>query len=456
MAELDEKTKAMLKLIEEDADSFAQRAEMYYKKRPDLINLVEEFYRAYRSLAERYDQLKGEIRQNVPKAVQVQYGLSGETPPESPFGKQNFSFTNVTQGFQFRNLNPPSDNVSKGFQFGMQKGPSNNASERYQKLFVRQESCGSDSEASEVDDPEPEVERKKNRRSSEDLSPVCSSDSEVDNPVQETEENKNVSSRMREMQITISNLQEEKARLLKQLSAKNLQLKHSKDEINKLKKDKSCLKEEMSLVAQEKNVLQTELDTVQAEHKKLRNQNEVGMQQMQVLAKNASILQEENNRLSKHNKIASAVLRFVSGEAASLARSNARLRNDMWQGNQQREASLQILKDEKNNIENMFEAEEKKVFELNLNIAELQGEVYRLGEENRQQQRELLDRNEEKREVIRQLCFALETLRDKNQRLEEVLRNSRGSNVSTHFSRWKRFLFATLDGPGPQRCILAI
>ncbi|KAB1199429.1 hypothetical protein CJ030_MR0G024320 [Morella rubra] len=33
---------------------------MYYKKRPELISMVEEFYRAHRSLAERYDQLKSE------------------------------------------------------------------------------------------------------------------------------------------------------------------------------------------------------------------------------------------------------------------------------------------------------------------------------------------------------------------------------------------------------------
>lgn len=48
----------MLKLIEEDADSFAKRAEMYYKKRPELINIVEDLYRTHRSLAEKYDQVK--------------------------------------------------------------------------------------------------------------------------------------------------------------------------------------------------------------------------------------------------------------------------------------------------------------------------------------------------------------------------------------------------------------
>ncbi|PRQ26257.1 putative protein Networked (NET), actin-binding (NAB) [Rosa chinensis] len=60
LAELEKNTEAMLKLIQEDADSFAQRAEMYYKKRPQLISMVEEFYRAHRSLAERYDLVKSD------------------------------------------------------------------------------------------------------------------------------------------------------------------------------------------------------------------------------------------------------------------------------------------------------------------------------------------------------------------------------------------------------------
>ncbi|MBA0795660.1 hypothetical protein Gohar_006504, partial [Gossypium harknessii] len=60
---MDAKVKQMIKLIEEDADSFARRAEMYYKKRPELMKLVEEFYRAYRALAERYDHATGVLRQ---------------------------------------------------------------------------------------------------------------------------------------------------------------------------------------------------------------------------------------------------------------------------------------------------------------------------------------------------------------------------------------------------------
>ncbi|CAI9781190.1 unnamed protein product [Fraxinus pennsylvanica] len=62
LTDMDSKVKTMIKLIEEDADSFARRAEMYYKKRPELMKHVEEFYRAYRALAERYDHATGVIR----------------------------------------------------------------------------------------------------------------------------------------------------------------------------------------------------------------------------------------------------------------------------------------------------------------------------------------------------------------------------------------------------------
>uniref|UniRef100_A0A1J3I6Z9 NAB domain-containing protein n=1 Tax=Noccaea caerulescens TaxID=107243 RepID=A0A1J3I6Z9_NOCCA len=62
LTDMDSKVKQMIKVIEEDADSFARRAEMYYKKRPELMKLVEEFYRAYRALAERYDHATGVLR----------------------------------------------------------------------------------------------------------------------------------------------------------------------------------------------------------------------------------------------------------------------------------------------------------------------------------------------------------------------------------------------------------
>ncbi|XP_060207788.1 protein NETWORKED 1A-like isoform X1 [Lycium barbarum] len=78
LTEMDAKVKAMIKLIEEDADSFARRAEMYYKKRPELMKLVEEFYRAYQALVERYDHVIGELRQ-------AQKTMSEAFPDQPPF-----------------------------------------------------------------------------------------------------------------------------------------------------------------------------------------------------------------------------------------------------------------------------------------------------------------------------------------------------------------------------------
>ncbi|XP_042461149.1 protein NETWORKED 1A-like isoform X1 [Zingiber officinale] len=88
LSDMDSKIKVMIKIIEEDADSFAKRAEMYYKKRPELMKLVEEFYRAYRALAERYDNATGVLRQaHQTMAVvfpnQIPLEVSDELPMDS-------------------------------------------------------------------------------------------------------------------------------------------------------------------------------------------------------------------------------------------------------------------------------------------------------------------------------------------------------------------------------------
>ncbi|XP_062085491.1 protein NETWORKED 1D [Humulus lupulus] len=92
LTDMDSKVKLMIKLIEEDADSFARRAEMYYKKRPELMKLVEEFYRAYRALAERYDHATGVIRQahrTMAEAFpnQVPFNMSDESPGSATDGE---------------------------------------------------------------------------------------------------------------------------------------------------------------------------------------------------------------------------------------------------------------------------------------------------------------------------------------------------------------------------------
>ncbi|XP_073022571.1 protein NETWORKED 4A-like [Primulina eburnea] len=66
LEEMEELVKRIIKIVEADTDSFARRAELYYKRRPELLNLVEEIYRTHRSLAERYDVVAGELRKSIP------------------------------------------------------------------------------------------------------------------------------------------------------------------------------------------------------------------------------------------------------------------------------------------------------------------------------------------------------------------------------------------------------
>ncbi|KAK1362670.1 kinase-interacting protein 1-like [Heracleum sosnowskyi] len=83
MQDMDEKVEYVLKLFQEDGDSFIQKAEMYYNRRPELIEFVEEAYRAYRALAERYDKLSTDLQKaNTTIATclpeQVQYSMDDD------------------------------------------------------------------------------------------------------------------------------------------------------------------------------------------------------------------------------------------------------------------------------------------------------------------------------------------------------------------------------------------
>ncbi|CAK7327105.1 unnamed protein product [Dovyalis caffra] len=131
LTDMDAKVKAMIKLIEEDADSFARRAEMYYKKRPELMKLVEEFYRAYRALAERYDHATVELRQahrTMAEAFpnQVPYGFIWTLyekqrgyPPESDSGINKRGLKQLNELFGSREA---SSQVSKVADGKMKKG----------------------------------------------------------------------------------------------------------------------------------------------------------------------------------------------------------------------------------------------------------------------------------------------------------------------------------------------
>jgi hypothetical protein len=83
LEDMDKQVKEMLRLIEDEGDSFAKKAEMYYQRRPLLVTHVENFYRMYRALAERYDNVTGELRKNMPSSLKSQGSGISESDSEA-------------------------------------------------------------------------------------------------------------------------------------------------------------------------------------------------------------------------------------------------------------------------------------------------------------------------------------------------------------------------------------
>ncbi|KAI5001284.1 hypothetical protein ZWY2020_025934 [Hordeum vulgare] len=89
LQDMEHRVKCMLLLLGEEADSFSKRAEMYYKRRPEVITQVEEVYRMYRGLADRYDIMSGELHKanhTIATAFpdQVQYAMLEEEDDNVP------------------------------------------------------------------------------------------------------------------------------------------------------------------------------------------------------------------------------------------------------------------------------------------------------------------------------------------------------------------------------------
>ncbi|KAL4558978.1 hypothetical protein LXL04_031105 [Taraxacum kok-saghyz] len=70
LQDMEEKVEYIMKIITEDGDSFRVRAEQYYQKRPEIVNFVEDTFREYRALAERYDHLSKDL-QSANRAIAI-------------------------------------------------------------------------------------------------------------------------------------------------------------------------------------------------------------------------------------------------------------------------------------------------------------------------------------------------------------------------------------------------
>lgn len=118
---MEEKVEYILKIIDEEADTFRQRAEMYYRKRPELVNFVEDSFRGYRALAERYDHLSREL-QSANRTIASVFPESVHLPmDDDDFDGENLPAAAAMPSDKFNNFhwNPP-----PAPEINVQKSPS--------------------------------------------------------------------------------------------------------------------------------------------------------------------------------------------------------------------------------------------------------------------------------------------------------------------------------------------
>ncbi|KAL9347823.1 hypothetical protein Peur_059189 [Populus x canadensis] len=325
LAELDRKTKSMLKLIEADADSFAQRAEMYYKKRPELISMVEDFYRAHRLLAERYDQLKSDSGNRLLATI--------------------------------------------GSPFSTKHRPEKLMSVKTDQTYdSHSETCDSeDSAGSEVDDPE------------QDEIQVVEELEEIETP--EGKEETLVDDGMKHVEVCI----------------------RYNAEVTKLK-------EEIERLEEEKRIYRDYLLQKDAEGREQKNEIQV----------------QEGIREAEISRV------VYNAEMMKLREEIERLRRERTVNKDHPLQNLEEKREEKKETqvnEGIKEVEFSSVF-YDVEVVRMREEIEVLGEENRIYKEHLLQKDEEKREVIRQLSFAVEVLKLENVKLRKCVANQNRSHFT--------------------------
>ncbi|XP_024535692.1 protein NETWORKED 4B [Selaginella moellendorffii] len=414
LGDVEANVQAMLVLIEGDADSFAQRAEMYYKKRPDLLKVVEQFYRGYRALAERYDQLTGSIRQ-IPSTIQSQYGLVSESPRSSPFAKQKKQGSDIikeTSSTLFTDSNSETGECDGN---------------------------GDHFDISSVDEKSVEQSQDGEESSS---SSSCS-DGEADGAslaIQKLQE------ALERSQAENKRLSEKAREKLQQHRETEKRLHGFREDFLRVQKENNTLKAELEKLTKklegevqelcaEKETLQHNLRELEEKYSSLDEKSSLTSSSMQ---KEIAFLQEENGKLQvlmeeqeEKQRELTAGLRFMKGTATSLLAKNKALIEQVFSLAENDEAKEHALVEQRNEASNLSDeiqrlkslAEDREwtVSSLNSKVAEMNRQVSELEMENQRQRDAIADSAEEKREAIRQLCFSIDLLNNRNQWLEELV-----------------------------------
>ncbi|CAG7879889.1 unnamed protein product [Brassica rapa] len=437
--EMDKSVKRMVKLIEEDADSFAKKAEMYYQKRPELISLVDEFHRMYRSLAERYENITGELRKSSPSELLQSQG-------------SDVSSSDLTT--EVNRLGRPPSRRAPGFDYFLGSGggvPSDDSASVTDSELESDDSSvincptgyvsvGSDfqSLSKKVADLEIELreakERLRMRDACEDQIFMLKSQlarylpSELDDEhggeaAAASTQDMDVESLSEELRVTSLRLREaekENSNMRKEVEKlKSLQslLDSAQKETAAWKSKSSADRREVAKVLDRVSMLKSSLAGRDHEIRDLKTalsdaEEKIFPEKAQVKAEITKLLEEKTHRDEQFKEL-EAHVRYLEEEIR-------RVNNEKTEEEERMKGEIEVLTMEKSEKERCIETLTKRV-------SEIESEMSRLGDEMKQKdsrriemEKELEEVAEEKREVIRQLCFSLDYSKDECKRLRDA------------------------------------
>lgn len=483
---MDKQVKEMLVLIEEEGDSFAKKAEMYYERRPQLVTHVENFYRMYRALAERYDNVTGELRksmqlqpqQNSLNGADSPHGSDSSSSPEKEphqrkggraAGFELFLGSDVSKKGSNDGSESESDSGSESDQNGNEIGIGSELNERIHELeeelkgakerirFLEEEKLKCDNEASSYKTSDAlEADLLANRHEMECLRGSM----EVANEKFEVELSSRDSEivKLREDSESASRrFSEEKS----SLEAKILGMQGSSEQ----------LRIEMEKIMQEKSVLESrvlELEQVVSDLKAsaqisdetfLKEKCNLDSKIMELANANANFeskieqlelhASDTENQVSQLNETITTLNKELSMRADEILALNSQLdksTNEILTLNSQLNeraneilalnSQLELHEEEKKSLELKVKTMEVHLHELHLEHAKLiteieavkreavdfKGRIKELEREVERQSMVISENAEGKREAIRQLCMSVEYYRDGYCQLREIIK----------------------------------
>ncbi|XP_024009867.1 protein NETWORKED 1C [Eutrema salsugineum] len=395
LADMDSNVKKMIKVLEEDADSFARRAEMYYRKRPELMKLVEEFYRAYRALAERYNHATGvlhhahqTIAEAFPSQVPLIFGdeshvgaLTNDVDPHTPdmppptrarLGQDEFQNYALKRNMDFSEEPPFMSNgkARKGLNFNDGEGKGRNVL-KDQILSESERACKAEAEVLALKDSLSRMEAEKEARLAQfekNLERLSNLESEISRA---QEDSRRLNDRSASAEAEIQTLRETIGKLESEKESSLLRYQQCLEKIADLEDGISVVHKDAGEINERANKAEAETLALKQSLAKAETDKEAALIQYRDCLKTVANLEERLRKAEEDSRLINERAENAGVEVENLKQKISKLIEDKEASQLQYQKCLNIIADLKLKLYHAQEETQRLSSELQDEVAKL-------------------------------------------------------------------------------------